>query len=394
MQKPQNEMYGDMEKNVHRSMPNSTVLTQTQTHVKKHTTPPLILTHTHAHTEKPSLTHTQSHAQSLTQSHTLTQTQTHTLTQTLTQGVRQSSGESSSQSHSQSPRRLPKCGYEVRGYEVSNLNKNNRVSTETQPFVRATRTNNNNINNNSNSINQEDNNENENENDWERKFREVEDNIPDTAKISRAEVELERERQSKLHVITNTSKNILPASNNVSNYYNGSNGNNNNIDENNKNNNNNNNTNNNNNNNNNKMHTNGSITVTFGAGVRLSDDELIELLSQPPKNSTALRTKSSYLEFFRGMSSKRMVSLLERGFDKMSGRELEEREREREKERENEKEREKETQHGGGGGGGESVGESVCVCGGSGSEKAPLTASERALKVKKRMYMLQDVLTE
>ena len=388
MQKPPNEMYGDMEKNVQRSMPNSTVLTQTQTetHVKKHTTPPLILTHTHAHTEKPSLTHTQS----LTQSHTLTQTQTHTLTQT--QGVRQSSGESSSQSHSQSPRRLPKCGYEVRGYEVSNLNKNNRVSTETQPFVRATRTNNNNINNNSNSINQEDNSENENENDWERKFREVEDNIPDTAKVSRAEVELERERQPKLHVITNTSKNILPASNIVNNYNNGSNGNNNNIDENNNNNNNNNNTNNH--NNNNKMHTNGSITVTLGAGVRLSDDELIELLSQPPKNSTALRTKSSYLEFFRGMSSKRMVSLLERGFDKMSGRELEEREREKEKERENEKEREKETQHGGGGGGGESVGESVCVCGGSGSEKAPLTASERALKVKKRMYMLQDVLTE
>jgi hypothetical protein len=52
----------------------------------------------------------------------------------------------------------------------------------------------------------------------------------------------------------------------------------------------------------------------FGDGVFYSDAELVELLSKPPKSVPALRTRSSFQEFFRGMRTARMLALLEKGF--------------------------------------------------------------------------------
>ena len=49
-----------------------------------------------------------------------------------------------------------------------------------------------------------------------------------------------------------------------------------------------------------------------GEAVFRSDEELIQLLSRPPKTVPALRTKSSFQDFFRGMRSDRMKSLLEK----------------------------------------------------------------------------------
>jgi hypothetical protein len=51
----------------------------------------------------------------------------------------------------------------------------------------------------------------------------------------------------------------------------------------------------------------------FGDGVFYGDDELVQLLALPPKSVAALRTKSGFQEFFRGMRAARMQGLLERG---------------------------------------------------------------------------------
>lgn len=53
----------------------------------------------------------------------------------------------------------------------------------------------------------------------------------------------------------------------------------------------------------------------FGDGTKLSDNELIEMLNRPPKTTYALRTKSNFQEFFRGMKSDRMQLLLEKAYE-------------------------------------------------------------------------------
>ena len=55
----------------------------------------------------------------------------------------------------------------------------------------------------------------------------------------------------------------------------------------------------------------GGPTVA-GEAVFRSDEELIQLLSRPPKTVPALRTKSSFQDFFRGMRADRMKTLLEK----------------------------------------------------------------------------------
>jgi len=80
----------------------------------------------------------------------------------------------------------------------------------------------------------------------------------------------------------------------------------------------------------------------LGEGVYRTDEELVELLSRPPKTVPALRTKSSFQDFFRGMRAGRMQALLERS------------------------------------------------CAGL----ADATEAEKALKVKKRMELLHEVLVD
>lgn len=46
----------------------------------------------------------------------------------------------------------------------------------------------------------------------------------------------------------------------------------------------------------------------------LSDSELVEMLNKPPKTTYALRTKSNFQNFFRGMESERMQVLLETAY--------------------------------------------------------------------------------
>jgi hypothetical protein len=60
------------------------------------------------------------------------------------------------------------------------------------------------------------------------------------------------------------------------------------------------------------------LGVAVGEGVYRNDEELIDMLSRPPKTIPALRTKSSFQEFFRGMKSSRMLSLLERTYSSVS----------------------------------------------------------------------------
>lgn len=51
-----------------------------------------------------------------------------------------------------------------------------------------------------------------------------------------------------------------------------------------------------------------------GGATDLTDNELIEMLNKPPKTTYALRTKSNFQEFFRGMDAQRMKALLERAY--------------------------------------------------------------------------------
>ena len=62
------------------------------------------------------------------------------------------------------------------------------------------------------------------------------------------------------------------------------------------------------------------VRAGCGLGVALSEEELIELLSLPPKSCPALRTKSGYQDFFRGMNTIKMKKLLEKGYDRMNDR--------------------------------------------------------------------------
>lgn len=53
---------------------------------------------------------------------------------------------------------------------------------------------------------------------------------------------------------------------------------------------------------------------SLGEGVGMKDSELVELLNRPPKTTYALRTKSNFQDFFRGMDQNRMKALLERAY--------------------------------------------------------------------------------
>ena len=61
----------------------------------------------------------------------------------------------------------------------------------------------------------------------------------------------------------------------------------------------------------------------IGEAVHLSDESLVELLSLPPKSVLSLRTKSGYLDFFRGVTVARMRMLLEMGYARMAARDVE-----------------------------------------------------------------------
>lgn len=85
-----------------------------------------------------------------------------------------------------------------------------------------------------------------------------------------------------------------------------------------------------------------------GEAVRLSDEALVEILSQTPLSDVNLRTKSGYKDFFRGMSASRMKGVLEKGYLRMDTK----------------------------------------------GAEVPLTSAERAAKVMRRMEILQSVLTD
>ena len=58
--------------------------------------------------------------------------------------------------------------------------------------------------------------------------------------------------------------------------------------------------------------------VAFGPAVQMSDIELIAMLQRPPKLVPQLRTKTGYIEFFKGMNYNRMQKLLETAYDGLS----------------------------------------------------------------------------
>lgn len=46
----------------------------------------------------------------------------------------------------------------------------------------------------------------------------------------------------------------------------------------------------------------------------MKDKDIVELLRKPPKSTAALRTKGNFQDFFKGISSKRIQSLLEEAY--------------------------------------------------------------------------------
>jgi hypothetical protein len=59
------------------------------------------------------------------------------------------------------------------------------------------------------------------------------------------------------------------------------------------------------------------------SAVHLSDDTLVTMLSQPPKSIPQMRTKSSFQDFFRGITEERMKQLLHRAYGSMNDLERE-----------------------------------------------------------------------
>lgn len=55
-------------------------------------------------------------------------------------------------------------------------------------------------------------------------------------------------------------------------------------------------------------------TAPKPSAVSMSDEELVDLLRRPPKDTMALKTKNAFQEFFRGVSAQRMQSLLEQAY--------------------------------------------------------------------------------
>lgn len=58
--------------------------------------------------------------------------------------------------------------------------------------------------------------------------------------------------------------------------------------------------------------------VGSGRANRMTDEELIVLLRQPPKSTMVLRTRSNFQDFFRGIPNKRMRSLLMKAYADMA----------------------------------------------------------------------------
>jgi hypothetical protein len=56
----------------------------------------------------------------------------------------------------------------------------------------------------------------------------------------------------------------------------------------------------------------------FGEGVFLTDIEIVDLLRKPPKSTPALRTKTNFQTFFKGISSNRIEGLLTEAFSNLS----------------------------------------------------------------------------
>ena len=61
-----------------------------------------------------------------------------------------------------------------------------------------------------------------------------------------------------------------------------------------------------------------STDAVPGTAVSLADEQLVYMLSQPPKAIPALKTKSGFQDFFRGMPVNRMHQLLELAYKEMS----------------------------------------------------------------------------
>ena len=55
-----------------------------------------------------------------------------------------------------------------------------------------------------------------------------------------------------------------------------------------------------------------------GPAVGLTDESLVSMLTQPPKAVPLLRTKTGFQEFFRGVSTERMRSLLSRAYSDLN----------------------------------------------------------------------------
>jgi hypothetical protein len=63
-----------------------------------------------------------------------------------------------------------------------------------------------------------------------------------------------------------------------------------------------------------RLETESATGTVLGAANALTDSELVELLSRPPKSVPQLRTKSSFCLYFQGMKRARFVSIAERAF--------------------------------------------------------------------------------
>ena len=67
----------------------------------------------------------------------------------------------------------------------------------------------------------------------------------------------------------------------------------------------------------------GGSTIQQGPAVALSDHDLVVMLQRPPKAVPQLRTKTGYIDFFRGMPAKRMELLLTQAYHDMEPTERE-----------------------------------------------------------------------
>jgi hypothetical protein len=60
------------------------------------------------------------------------------------------------------------------------------------------------------------------------------------------------------------------------------------------------------------------LSAPKGEGYNMSDEALVNMLKLPPKSVPMIRTKSGFQDFFRGVSTKRMHSLLIKAYDNLN----------------------------------------------------------------------------